>query len=533
LMENPSLRRLLCIQADLCRSLFTITAAGEDHCHQILNQHPCLVLDACFEGEEFIDSSSHFVVPYGQRVALGRSSASWQARTRLILVLGDTLHCAHAKRLYVDLDRCNKYQVEVSEEFPTCAAIRVELRNRVALVTVTQLVVMPELVWAVNLQVLIQYITVSVVGEDPRAEAVACTLSGVSLTMKQSVAGQRETLCALAGVQVDVYHPKPQVVLASVGPKAVSFRILREDIARGDVVIRSASIEPGSLELHVFEELVGLAKSLAAVMTPRPLGLEFDAAVSRAGIPYNLVYGAHQPSQKYVFHEINVGGVQVGVWCKVSLAILPDLVGLLMKLSSFSPMLEVDGARMNLQPQRFFTGHGAFEGSLETLGSLLWRRYKPCLRDSWRSLLNNSNAVLGGLLGRHAWAPRRRRVDVPRRPQLRVVNSVVAEPQQRKLAGDAWETAGAGLKPSIAAVGSRGSCAGPGSVAELHEEGYERVAATRSQAEMMDFIVRVVSSLGTTVADEMKLQTLAVRHCSENGCETFLHLVAELSDPHF
>merc|ERR1712039_518148 len=93
---------------------------------------------------------------------------------------------------------------------------------------------------------------------------------------------------------------------------------------------------------------------------------------------------------------------------------MPNFVGFVFRIGTiFANRLEVDGASVSLPEQSFFRASQrgqSFEGNMNALGSVVWRRLRPFLQRSWRSVVNNSNMVLGGLLTRQKWAPRQRTV---------------------------------------------------------------------------------------------------------------------------
>jgi len=163
------------------------------------------------------------------------------------------------------------------------------------------------------------------------------------------------------------------------------------------------------LESNVSEELIKDIKDFLREATPSQLeGLCLFQIARWAGTPYHqTLEKPPAPSRKYVLKGFQCGDLKIGLWCKLSISSLPSFAGAMLTLSSFSATLDVDGARVKLERQSFFIGSKPFEGTLEALANLIVERYKPCIRHSWRSLINNSNAVLGGLFSRHAWNPRK------------------------------------------------------------------------------------------------------------------------------
>jgi len=435
-------------------------------------------------------------------------------------------------------ERGGKIQVRPSENFPIHAYVYVEVRDRVARVFVDPILragPVSEISWSWQVGLRLPFIMVSVVGEQPPTEVFSVALTELSLKVDQTASGQRETECELNRIQIDMQHPKPEVILASVSPRALRLRLLQEDVARGDVVIRRAVIEPGMFECTVSQQLLTRARRFAEIAIPRPLGLEMDSVLSRSGVPYNLSCGLPVVSRKYVIHRLEIGDVKLGAWCRLSVSLLPNMVGVLMTISSLSPTLEVDGARIKLPAQSFFGG-GPFEGSIQAVGSIVWRRYRPCVKDSWRSVLNNSNAIFGGFFTRHAWIPRSRTITAPQKTMLQVVRGVVNDPvawtkANMKKASDEIVSS-ASSRRSIDS-GREGSNA-IADVVELDEHGFRKVVSTGSVSEMRVFVRRLVEMFGGQVVGDAALSNLAARYCSQSPTHVqrehdFFQLVEEIS----
>ena len=181
------------------------------------------------------------------------------------------------------------------------------------------------------------------------------------------------------------------------------------------------------LESTVSEEFIKEVKDFLREATPSQLeGLCLFQVAKFAGIPYHQsLPKPPAPSRKYVLQHFECGDLKIGLWCRLNYSSLPSFVGAMLTLSSFSPTLDVDGARVKLERQSLFKTSKPFEGTLEALANVVVERYKPCIRHSWRSLLNNSNAVLGGLFSRHLWNPRQATKTTSLPPVLCVWNGVV------------------------------------------------------------------------------------------------------------
>ncbi|CAE8648957.1 unnamed protein product, partial [Polarella glacialis] len=583
LMETDSARRLLCLQVNQCSSqILTVTASGESECHQLVNRHPCLVLDACYEGEDSsIECASHFVVPFGEQVALGRSTRGskncFQDGGALLLLIGDVTCMDCCKQVRVRLDRADSFQLKASSAFPVAVAIRVELRERVARVLVSPVSVGlggggdasskasgaerhgseagEDVTWALEIDLRMPSLTVSLVGEQPsRAEVFGIHLAGIAVACNQSADGRRETLCELGSLQVDFWLPEAggrsgrspkrsrrsaAVVLASLGSRVLRLRLLRENLASCDVVLRELSLDflgsEVNMELCVSEALLAAVRRLQQEATPPQLeGPCLQEALGCAGLPHHLVLvGPPLPARKYVLHAVEVSGLKLAVWCSLSVGSLPQMVGALLSLSSLSPTLEVDGARVKLPQQQFFQGRAPFEGTLEALSSIVMKRYSACISASWKSVLNNSNAILGGLLSRHAWAPRKRTVTEARASVLRLTDGVVdvssPTPMPKKhssslskadsgqleikasepVAPMVGQAAAANLVGQSNASGSTSDRGKEdlGKSASLDELGFQTVSASGNFSELQEFLGRLIAALGGEVPDRASLSS--------------------------
>merc|ERR1740130_1790505 len=128
-----SKRHLVCVQVDQSGELFTITAGSDEQCHQLVNRHPCYNLDASFEGDNEDSFTGGFVVPPGQRIAIGRSAASKVHNSKLMLVLGDVYKGDTSYKIKLDLDRVGTYRVN-AKKHQSGALVTVELHDRQAVV---------------------------------------------------------------------------------------------------------------------------------------------------------------------------------------------------------------------------------------------------------------------------------------------------------------------------------------------------------------------------------------------------------------
>jgi len=210
----------------------------------------------------------------------------------------------------------------------------------------------------------------------------------------------------------------------------------------------------------------------------------------------------------FLFSNLSISSANLSLWCRLSTSLLPDLVGTIVSISCLSDSLDVDGAKVKLPSKLMFESKGAdcaFKGSLTEAGTHIMRNYQQHLRSSWQSVVNNSNAVLGGLLTRHAWNPKRRHVTLPRKPVVCIERGQVV----------------------IDEAAFNNKCCG--ALAPLTNEGYQQVASLRSVEEMILFIRRSVCMIGGRIVDDASLSRLCQRYTDD--ARTYAALLGEISDP--
>ena len=454
-LSDGSQDRLFCVQIQQCASqLVTLTLAGLEACHQLVNRHPCLVVDGSFTDDSIEDS--HFVAVHGSKVPFAFSGRRrFNTKHSVKLIFGDI---SSRKSTFVELPLDRPISKVIDFEYPI--SVRVDIVQRVAHITIAPVGFLVggldqnnALAWTVESNVRIPALDIGIRGTGSQSEIFACHLRGLNLQVRQTDE-LRDTTCELEALQVDystVRRKKPRsdrsVILASLTqPQPWRLKIVRQQLSESDVILRSIALEffPSRenegmvMESNVSEELMKEMKDFLREATPSQLeGLCLFELARWAGQPYHKTLSQPPaPARKYVLHDFQCGELKIGVWCKLSYSSLPSFVGAMLTLSSFSATLDVDGARVKLDRQRLFTRQAPFEGSLEALANLVVERYKPCVRHSWRSLINNSNAVLGGLFSRHLWNPRQASKTVPMASVLCVRNGAVnlraeASPQPR------------------------------------------------------------------------------------------------------
>lgn len=421
-------RRLVCVEVDQSGQLFNITATDESSCHQLVNNHPCLDVEARYV-DEALQGTSNFKAGYAQHHAIGQSkyrSAAGHGLLKLTLRAG-----ARRREVVVSLDRTSCHR---DAEAPA-VLITVELRARVAVVSINPMVRAVSVetpVWGFVLDVRVPILAVSLVGEKPHEEVFTITLEGLTVGVCQNGAGQQSSKLVLDLVQVDFHPPlmpvdarkrnSSCVVLSSSTRPAVDLRFERDDINARDVMIRSAAVNLGKFEVSAFDVVVEEAQRFARSTVIRHLGLELDAVLARARLRYDLVCGPSAPSQRYVIKQADIGSLHLTAFCRLSPRVLPGwLVAVITLTSGFAQVIQVQGARLHLHAQNLLD----FRGNRSALLQEMVKRYARQWFKMVMSLLGSSNVVFGGLFSRKAWAPRSRAVQEPRRRRLRVAEGTV------------------------------------------------------------------------------------------------------------
>jgi len=356
----------------------------------------------------------------------------------LHLQLTDTVDNTCSHLVDVDLERVSEHRVPA-----LCATVSVELRARVAVVVISPVATASaarDIVWGFELEVVVPHLSVALIAERPRGEAFGLTLTGFEMRTRQTAAGLQDSQLCIQRFQVDAQRP-PMVVLASVESPVLRLDCAREDAAARDVILRRVAVQLARLEVTADDALLIEATALVNAMSNAASGgstsgvpghdapegsLGMRAAISRAGIPYNLTCGGPPPpSSKCILYDLSVSPVTLRIFCRLSPRQLPDWLTALLTVMSMSSTIEVDGANLKLPDQRFFSRHAPFEGSLGALAGLMLRHYMKLYPRALISLFNNSNLLLGGLLSRHRFFPKDRKVQQIAREPLPVIDGTV------------------------------------------------------------------------------------------------------------
>ena len=252
LPDASSKDHLFCVQIQQCSSqLITLTVAGQDACHQLVNRHPCLVVDGCFANESI--DGCHFVAVHGSKIPFGSSGTlQLNSKRRVCLLLGDV---ASHKSTSIELALDTPVNRIVEFEFPI--SVRLDIVQRVAHITISPVGLLVgglskgnSLSWKLEANVRIPALNIGIRGgQTESAESFCCQLRGLNLQCLQTET--RETICELGGLQVDHVRGRSSktkeqrsVILASLPqPQPWRLKIVREQLSETDAILRSMSLE--------------------------------------------------------------------------------------------------------------------------------------------------------------------------------------------------------------------------------------------------------------------------------------------------
>jgi len=408
-------------------------------------------------------------VPHGERASFaGRTAA---AVPRLRLTISQDTKSEERAMIFLDLNRAGQYRAPLHREprpgkrqsekprrstLRTPAVISVELRDRVALVTVTPGLIYAneeggenteEAVQTIDGELHLEALSIALITEGPslsatgagmggapsalhsprtasaarsRYEVFTVSLAGVCVQVTQTPDRRRGVDFQIRDIQLDMQHPVRDIVLKNITQPFLKTRTLRDDVRMLDMHFRHVELVLGELEVSVtgaaWEQVRLLRRSLA----PGTGGLTFEEVLQRANVPYHQ--GPLEPPQassKLVVSQLAVSHAKVDVWCRIYLPdahYVPKTLRDTIQVVSGTNRLEVKGAQVKLPQQTLFSERSPGEGSLAALLAKVSDHYLPHVKACWRSLLQHSNIFLGGLLSRHTWAPRRRCARAPGPP---------------------------------------------------------------------------------------------------------------------
>lgn len=469
-------RFLLCVCIDFDAASWAVTIKDNSFCHMLVNKHPDVQLHASMEGVGE-DPAYAFSVAFGEQLPIGGRGPPAGNVPRLRLAVQRASDAGERATVLVDLNRSGvrkvprwsgsasgahsahaQAQKRTKSTLRVNATVVVAIHDRVAVVTV-----MPDkpaafapvprqvedsggeevesedatLLRTFTGELKIDTLRVGLVVEGPSAslspssvwgtaaalasseprrrnEVFTINLRGVVVSVAQTPDRCRDVDFQIWDIQVDMQHPRKDVVLKSTSQPALRTFSRRDDVLEMDVHLREVKLAFGHLEVSVMGALMDQVRLLRRNLTVGIGGLTFDQVLIRAKGALHL--SNPQPpdaSSKLVVNKLVVGDARVDVWCQLH---LPDahylpksLRDTIQVVSLGTTRLDIKGAQVKLPQQVLFSEKNPAEGNFGIVASKVWLQYLPLVKACWRSLLQHSNIFLGGLLSRHTWNPRQRR----------------------------------------------------------------------------------------------------------------------------
>merc|ERR1712194_437011 len=114
------------------------------------------------------------------------------------------------------------------------------------------------------------------------------SLAGVCVMLHQTPDRRRDVDFTIRDMQLDMHHPKQDVVLKSIKAPFLQTRMQRDDVRMLDVHLRHVELVLGDLEVSVTGAAWEQARLLKRNLVPDAAGLAFAEVISRATVPYQL-----------------------------------------------------------------------------------------------------------------------------------------------------------------------------------------------------------------------------------------------------
>ncbi|CAE7838468.1 unnamed protein product [Symbiodinium sp. CCMP2592] len=263
-------------------------------------------------------------------------------------------------------------------------------------------------------------------------ETISVALDGFQVRLRRFANDSEEFKVRIDAVQVDLRpkkarDPQPRVLLASI-PRRRALPFLRWSS------LRRACSDPAEWRLGLCRLGLGPAEVTVTEAVWQEVGRFLDQACSgprglgpqevAARVGKELPALPPKSGQRLQLEQFSVEAVSLKVWCSLYLPEATFLPAALRSAVEFlglgTETLVVEGAKVRVAAQPWLVGRGGrhLVGSVSSVLDSLSRAYLPQVRRSIFSLVANSNAALGGLLGLRCW---RRLFGCARRQTVRSV----------------------------------------------------------------------------------------------------------------
>ncbi|CAE7616152.1 unnamed protein product [Symbiodinium natans] len=423
---RPELRR---VAVDEAFGAVAVSVFGRERCHQL----------TCEEGlEAYVDTAPSDVARSGASIFFGVAEP-FDSSPSVVLVLqrpGPGI-----ARITVALSRNNTQAIPATSSLGVPARVDVSIKERVATVSVTlghgrvdEEAAESEMCHDLQLGGLTLSLAESpgpqegpMMGFSP--ETISVALDGFQVRLRRFANDSEEFKIRIDAVQVDLRPKKARdlearVLLASLPRRPFlrwsSLRRARSDPAEWRMGLCRLDLGPAEVTVTeaVWQE-VGRFLDLAA---SAPRGLDQQAFSAR--MDKELPTSPPKSGQRLQLEQLSVEAVSLKVWCSLYLPEATFLPAALRSAVEFwglgTETLVVEGAKVRVAAQPWLVGRGGRQlvGSVSSVLDSLSRAYLPQVRSSIFSLVANSNAALGGLLGLRWW---RRLFGCARRQTIRSV----------------------------------------------------------------------------------------------------------------
>ncbi|CAJ1415645.1 unnamed protein product [Effrenium voratum] len=404
---------LCAISLDEDRGAMAVSVAGEERCHKLQCHHPAL--------EAFLEHEPKCRAQFNEAVHFGLQELGQKVPVLVLQRLGSPKKA----QLSLNLTRNGSQTLSAQSSLGVPARVEVAVKERVAVVTVSlcrRQEVNPEVLGSLESTVELQLGGLTLALAEPliceaqperTAETLSVALDGVKVRLRRFNNDSEEFCLRINSTQVDLRPKKaqdlqPKVLLASVRSwrslEVTPFlrwscvRLSRSEALRH---FQCCRLELGTSEVTITE---AVWQELGRFQAPSLRGLHLEELRARQ----QVLPAPPAPQHRLLLERFSVEAVNLKVWCSLYLpeaTFLPQMLRSALELMGLgTETLLIEGAKVRVAPQPWLVGAGpALVGSASSVLDGLSRAYLPQVRRNVFSLVANSNAAFGGLLGFQWW----------------------------------------------------------------------------------------------------------------------------------